>query len=180
VLELEKERRTFDFTVLLAADEEQLIGTIPATDGGLSVSYRDGLELTRFPSELLFRGSWSEVAAKVRRGAFNGSTDRVEWLERAFLIRAQSEELDHPRSPADVLAAETPLKGRWWAVVADGPWDAFVHVRDHPKARLDDESTCSECYVAVDGVFDSSDAVVQYCTLKQQQQQQQQQRLPKL
>ncbi len=72
----------------------------------------------------------------------------MPWLDRLFLVRESADELDHPRSAVDVLALKVDVGGSWRAIVADGPWDAYQHTRDHGHAELADDGTCPECSVA--------------------------------
>jgi hypothetical protein len=72
-----------------------------------------------------------ELNAAVEAGAFDEAEDQVEWLDRIFFVRERDGDLDNARSPDDLLAHEVDLPGRWWSIVADGPWDAYTHVRDH-------------------------------------------------
>jgi hypothetical protein len=67
------------------------------------------------------------------------SDDEVTWLDRLSLVREAADELDHPRSAVDVLALTVDFGGSWRAMVADGPWDAYQHARDHRHAELGDD-----------------------------------------
>jgi hypothetical protein len=153
VATLAAEYRDYTFTVLLAADEEMRL-TQPATGptAGLALIYKPGFQATQFPCEQLFVGDWTELKAAAETGTFDGREDEAEWLDRVFFIRERDGDVDHPRSPGDLAALEGELVGRWWAITADGPWDAYVHVRDHPRVDIDGDGTCPECFIEVRGL----------------------------
>jgi hypothetical protein len=158
VAELAAEYHEHTFTVLLAADDEMRL-TQPATGptAGLELIHKTGFQETQFPCDQLFVGNWPELKAAVESGTFDGHEDEVEWLDRVFFIRERDGDIDHPRSSDEVLALEDVLAGRWWAIIADGPWDAFVHVRDHQALELDEDGTCPECRVAVNALISDSE-----------------------
>ena len=150
VATLASKYRMYAFSVLLAADdEERLTDPTIGPNAGIEVVHTIGFQGTQFPCERLFEGGWRALNAAVESGAFDGREDEVEWLERLFLVRDSDGGLDRPRAPNDVLALPDPIEGRWWPVTADGPWDAFAHVRDHQRLELDQDGTCPECFVAV-------------------------------
>jgi hypothetical protein len=150
VATLAAEYREHTFTVLLAGDEETHL-TQPAIgpNAGLELIHKAGFQETQFPCEQLFVGNWTELKAMVEAGTFDGCEDEVEWLDRVFFIRERDGDLDHARSSGEVLVLEDASAGRWWAITADGPWDAFAHVRDHRALDPDDDGTCADCLVLV-------------------------------
>jgi len=75
--------------------------------------------------------------------------DVTDHLDRVFLIRVGQGLIDLARSPADVIALEEQPRGRWYAVIADAPLDAWVHVRDHEPAVAAGRASCPECYVQI-------------------------------
>lgn len=146
VAALPSEYHAYTFTVLLVAEEEmRLTGPSPE----IEVASRPGFQQTQFPCERLFDGDWQELDAAVKAGAFEGCADQVERLERLFFIRECDGGLDDPRSPEDLRDLDVDLPGRWWSIVADGPWDAYTHVRDHQHVDIEEDDTCPECFVAV-------------------------------
>lgn len=150
VATLAPEYHTYTFSVLLAADdEERLIDPAIGPDAGIEVVHKPGFQETQFPCERLFSGNWHALNAAVAGGAFDGREDEVEWLQRLFFLRESEDELDHSRSHEDLFALGEELVGRWWAIIADGPWDAYVHVRDHRQVEIADDGTCPECFVEV-------------------------------
>jgi len=166
VATLASEYRDHTFTVLLAADEEMHL-TQPATGptAGLELIYKAGFQETQFPCEQLFVGDWMELNGAVEAGAFDEAEDQVEWLDRIFFVRERDGDLDHARSPDNLLALEVDLPGRWWSIVADGPWDAYTHVRDHRHVDIDEEDgTCPECFVAVSALCSGQPAASRLCS----------------
>jgi hypothetical protein len=166
VATLAAEDHDHTFTVLLAADEEMHL-TQPATgaSAGLELIHKTGFQETQFPCEQLFVGNWMELNAAVEAGTFDEAEDDVERLDRVFFVHERGENIDHPRSPEDLLALEDDLPGRWWSIVADGPWDAYAHVRDHRHVDIDDEDgTCPECFVAVTAICSDQAAARRLCS----------------
>jgi len=139
------------FAVFLATDAEELI--IPFQ----GFAYQEGFQATQYPCERLWMGTWSELVSKVDVGEFADVGDRVEHRDRLFLLRVGEAGPDLPRSAQDLLALADPPKGAWIAIVADDPYEAFAHARDHEPG---DGMTCRQCYVDVTGRFDSTDAAV--------------------
>jgi hypothetical protein len=162
VAELEPDKRGYGFTVLLAADD-RLLETSVSAGTGLGVVYREGFQETQFPCERLFEGDWDGLMELIAGGAFKECSDSVAWLERCFLIREADGEIDRARAPADVLALKAGIAGRWWAITADGPWEAFAHVRDHQALELEEDGACPECFVAVEEILEDWSEVVSLC-----------------
>jgi len=161
---LTNEYRAYSFCVLLAADDEERLARLAiGPNAGIEVVHKTGFQETQFPCERLFGGDWQTLSAAVEAGAFDGRDDEVEWLERLFFIRESEGELDHSHSPEDLLALEHELLGRWWAIVADGPWDAYVHVRDHQQVDIEYDATCPECFVEVRGVVPDQSSARRLC-----------------
>jgi hypothetical protein len=166
VATLEPEYRDYTFVVLLAGDEEMRL-TQPGTGptAGLELIYKAGFQETQFPCEQLFVGEWMELNGAIEAGAFDEAEDRVEWLDRIFFVREHDGDLDHARSPDDLSALEVDLPGRWLSIVADGPWDAYTHVRDHRHVVIDEEGgACPECLVAVTEVCSDQAAARRLCS----------------
>jgi hypothetical protein len=166
VATLAAEYREHAFTVLLAADDEMHL-TQPATgpSAGLELTYKPGFQETQWPCEQLFVGDWIELNAAVEAGTFDEVEDDVERLERVFFVRECDGNIDHPRSSEDLLALDGDLPGRWWSIVADGPWDAYAHVRDHRHVDIDEEDmSCPECFVAVTAVCSDQGAARRLCS----------------
>ncbi len=45
-------------------------------------------------------------------------------------------------------------------MIADSPLDAWAHVRDHEREGAEESTTCLQCFVRIEGRFDTaSDAV---------------------
>jgi hypothetical protein len=166
VATLAVEYRDYIFTVLLAADEEMHL-TQPATgpNADLELTYKAGFQGTQWPCEQLFVGDWMGLNDAVKAGTFDEAEDDVERLDRVFLVRECEGNIDHPRSPEDLLALNGDLAGRWWSIVADGPWDSYAHVRDHRHVDIDEEDgTCPECFVAVTAVCADQAAARRLCS----------------
>jgi hypothetical protein len=156
--DVDQDQRGWNFAVFLAVAAEDLQGFAA---GGLSFAYQTGFQTTAFPCDELWRGSWSELADAVAGGRFDSCEDTVQHLERTFLIRSAGGEVDHARSPEDVLAERSlPHGGDWYAVVADFPFEARTHVRDHEPC----EGECPEssCFVRVLGEFSSAADVLAF------------------
>jgi hypothetical protein len=166
VATLAAEYHEHSFTVLLAADEEMHLtqpGTGPTS--GLELIHKTGFQETQFPCEQLFVGNWTELNTAVEAGTLDGREDDVEWLDRVFLVRECDGNIDHPCSPTDLLTVEGHLPGRWWSIVADGPWDAYAHVRDHRHVDIDEEDgTCPECFVAMAALCSDQAAARRFCS----------------
>ena len=168
VAALAPRHRGYGFSVLLAADEEELLPhLLLGRDLGREAFLAPGFQHTQFPCERLFDGDWAALNAAVDAGAFDERQDDVNWLDRLFLIRDSVDGVDLARSPDDVLAMSEPIEGRWWAITADGPWDAFAHARDHGSFELDENGTCPECFVGVAPPIHNWAELIDVCTTRQ-------------
>jgi hypothetical protein len=135
----------WSFRILLAARREDLtrIGS-----AGLACAHEPGFQTTHFPCRELWEGSGHELKRLAANGHFDGCADSVAWLDRQFFIRETEGRPEFARSAEDVLAADRLPSGIWHVLVADSPWDAWVHVRDH--APVGKEGTiCETCQVRV-------------------------------
>jgi hypothetical protein len=141
------------FAVYLAAREEELCDI----RGGLRFRHRPGFQWTDLPCDLLWGpGSWSDLVGELDRFEDHGLNDRVQHLDRVFVIRVDREKMDDPRSTSDFHACDL-TDGSWHVIRADHPYDALRHVRDHrdkPPSDLDD-GRCPECPVTELGLFES-------------------------
>jgi hypothetical protein len=137
--------RSWSYAVFLAVEREQLVGF------GIEFGHRPGFQATVFPCEKLWDGTWSNLIQAIESGAFDSSYDSVEYLDRLFFIRRGDETIDPARSLDDFLALDTPPDGEWYAIVADSPFDAFAHVRDHERDDTPDVGACSDCFVRIEG-----------------------------
>lgn len=146
VFEADECERTYNYAVFLGAEEDQLIA--PGR-GGVGFTHQPGFQTTRYPCERIWYGSWKELRQAVQQGTFSGLEDTVEHLDRVFLVRVGQGQIDLPRSPADLLALEGQPWGQWYAVTADAPLDAWVHVRDHEPDIAGGREFCPECYVRI-------------------------------
>ncbi|HVC07358.1 MAG TPA: hypothetical protein VND98_07240 [Solirubrobacterales bacterium] len=158
VPDLDPRERESDFAVFLAAEDEKLT----ERDGDSWVfTHRQGLQRTVYPCEQLWAGTYMDLVAALEAGAFSDCADTIEHLDRLFFVRVEGEQIDEPRSTADLLAFDPSRAGRWHAVTADSPYQAFSHVKNHGKGKLREESgSCPECFVRTRGVFgDSSGAI---------------------
>lgn len=141
------------FAVYLAAPEEELYDT----HGGLSFCHRPGFQWTDLPCDLLWGpGSLSDLVGELDRFEGGALNDRVQHLDRLFVIRVDGDTVDDPRSPADFDACDL-TEGSWHVIRADHPYDALRHVREHrdkPARDLRDDR-CSDCAVTELGRFES-------------------------
>ena len=118
------------FAVYLATRDEELCDVF----GGLRLRYRPGVQCTQYPCELLWGpGSWCDLLPELSRLEDPAVRDRVEYLDRIFVVRLDGEEVDDPRSPADFASCAEP-DGSWVVVRADYPGEAFRHVRGRCKS----------------------------------------------
>jgi hypothetical protein len=161
---LPAEFRAYTFCALLAADEEPHL-TRPAMDpeAAIEIVHRRGFQETQFPCDLLLEGDYDALLRAVASGALEDLEDDVPWLDRFFLIRHAGDEFDHPRSAGDVLALGAHVGGSWRVVIADRPWDAYHHARDHGHVELADDGTCPACSVAELETIDDWSSVAQLC-----------------
>jgi hypothetical protein len=146
VSEADERERSWDYAVFLAVEGERLI---EPRRGGISFTQLPGSQTTRFPCERLWHGSWEELTDAIEVGSFSSSDDTAEHLDRVFLIRVSQEKIELARSPADVLALEGRPHGQWYAITADAPLDAWVHVRDHEPQIAGGRGFCPECFVQI-------------------------------
>jgi hypothetical protein len=146
VSEADEGERTYNYAVFLAVEHERLIAP---SRGGIGFTHRPGFQTTRFPCERIWHGGWQELTQAIEQGAFSGLDDATEHLDRVFLIRVGQGEIDRACSPADLLAIEEQPRGQWYAVTADAPLDAWVHVRDHEPDIAGGREFCPECCVQI-------------------------------
>jgi hypothetical protein len=141
------------FAVYLAAPEEELCDI----HGEMSFRHRPGFQWTDLPCDLLWGpGSQSDLVGQLDRFEGDALNDRVQHLDRLFVIRVNGEKIDDPRSPSDFHACDS-TEGSWHVIRADHPYDALRHVRDHrekPPSELNDGS-CPDCSVTELGRFES-------------------------
>jgi hypothetical protein len=149
VREVSEAQRSWLYAVFLAAGEERL------TDYGISFVSKPGFQTTFFPCEKLWEGSWRDLVQAVESEAFAESVDTVEYLDRLFFLRRDEGALDLARSTEDLLALESAPEGEWFAIIADSPIDAYVHVRDHELRSQRDREACPQCFVKIRGRFDN-------------------------
>lgn len=142
VREADERERTWDYGVFLAVEDERLIE--PGRGGRIGFMHRPGFQTTRFPCEMIWQGSWKKLTQAIEQGAFAGLGDAVNHLDRLFLIRVGQGKIDLARSPADLLGLDKPLRGQWYAVTADAPLDAWVHVRDHEPELAANGNLCEQ------------------------------------
>lgn len=150
--DLNSHEQESEFAVFLAAEAEKLT---ERCDDAWAFTHRQGLQRTVYPCEQLWTGGYPELIAAIEAGEFADCADAVEHLDRLFLIRVEGDHIDEPRSAADLLALDEPHQGRWHAVVADSPYQAFLHVRDHTGTEPGEElaRSCPECFVRLRGIF---------------------------
>jgi len=132
------------YAVFLAADEERL------TDIPIGFTYRPGFQATLFPCEKLWEGCWADLVQAFQAGVFAGREDAVDYLDRLFYIRRGEDVIDLARSREDVAALQDVPAGEWFAIIADHPQDAWVHVRDHAEVEPKD-GACPHCFVRLEG-----------------------------
>jgi hypothetical protein len=142
------EAREWSYAVFLAAEGEELV-TFP-----IDFAHRPGVQNTWFPCEPLWKGSWPDLVREIESGAFDSSYDSVLHLDRLFFVREHEEGIDLARSREDMLALTSVPEGRWYAIVADSPFDAALHVRDHEAESSAKPETCPDCFVRILGRFD--------------------------
>jgi hypothetical protein len=146
VPEAAERERAYNYAVFLAVEGDRLIA---AGRGGIGFTHQPGFQTTRFPCERVWQGSWQELMQATGQGSFSGLDDATGHLDRVFLIRVGRGQIDLARSPLDVLALEEQPRGQWYAVIADAPLDAWVHVRDHEPDLAGGKEVCPECFVQI-------------------------------
>jgi hypothetical protein len=139
--------RAWDYAVFLAVEGDPL--TTIGRGGHIGFTHLPGFQNTLFPCETLWHGQWKDLLGAIECGMFLDVSDTVIYLDRLFFIRISRGEIDLARSPADLLALDEPPRGQWYAVIADTPLDAWVHVRDHEPEPANGRQTCPECCVQI-------------------------------
>jgi hypothetical protein len=140
-------QREWMYAVFLAVDHERLV------DIPIGFAHQPGFQTTRFPCEMLWEGTWTDLMQAIDQGTFAACDDRVECLDRLFFIRKDAEATDLARSPDDLLALDEPPEGNWYAIVADTPFHAVAHVRDHESDNAPNPDACPDCHVRVQDRF---------------------------
>jgi hypothetical protein len=147
VPEADEDERTWDYAVFLAVEGDDLIE--PGRGGHIGFVHQSGFQTTRFPCTQIWQGSWTDLMQATEQHAFADLSDTVHHLDRLFLIRVGQGKNDMARSPSDLLALDEPPRGQWYAVTADAPLDAWVHVRDHEPGVAGGRDFCPECCVQI-------------------------------
>lgn len=145
--------RDATFAVYLAADREDLCDI----HGGLHFRHRPGFQWTDLPCDLLWGpGSWSDLLGEIDRFEGDALNDRMQHLDRLFVIRVDDDTVDDPRSPADFDVCDLS-EGSWHVIRADHPYDALRHVRKHRdrSAGALHDGRCRDCAVTELGRFES-------------------------
>ncbi len=143
------EQRAWQWYVFPAVDDERLV-EIGAE--GLTLAHRPGFETTVFPCALLWQGAWEDLVRGLDTGAIEPAVDSIQHLDRLFFVRADGGTIDPARCAADVLALDPVPAGRRYALTADSPIDAWVHVRDHELDREPQTSKITSRSVDVIGL----------------------------
>jgi hypothetical protein len=146
VQEADEGERTYNYAVFLAVEGERLI---EPRRGGIGFASLPGFQTTRFPCKRVWEGNWDALTRAIENGSFSGLDDTANHLDRLFLIRVGQGQIDLARSPADLHALEEQPRGQWYAVTADAPLDAWVHVRDHEPDIAGGREICPECFVQI-------------------------------
>jgi len=147
------------FAVYLAPASEELWDI----HDGLQLRYRPGFQRTSLPCELLWGpGTRERLLPDLIRYEDNDLSDRVEYLDRLFVVRVADDQIDDARSPEDFDACQQN-DGEWHLLRADYPQDAFCHVRDHGDVAATgaDEQPCRHCAVTMLGRFDDRASAAQ-------------------
>jgi hypothetical protein len=153
------EMRGWEYVVVLAVEGQDLTEIGP---DGLGFAHRPGFQTTSFPCEELWRGTWHDLVAAIEAGEFSSRGDTVEHLDRLFFIRTSNDDVDYARSAHDLLTLSEAPPGDWYAVCADSPWDAWLHLRDHRQTALEPDGACPACFVRVEATFDSTEDAVSH------------------
>lgn len=146
VPEADECERGYNYGVFLAVEDDRLIA--PGRSG-IGFTHQPGFQTTRYPCKMTWQGSWEELTQAIEQGTFSGLDDTANHLDRLFLIRVSKGQIDLARSPADLLALDVQPRGQWYAVTADAPLDAWVHVRDHEPHVAGGREFCPECCVQI-------------------------------
>ncbi len=148
VRDAEPEHRGWSYVFFSAVEQEELVGFPLDHSPGLAFVPQPGLEMTAYPCDWLWGPStWEEAVPQLAEYPDDWLLDTVRYLDRLFLIRSVGPERDQPRSPAAFLALDqSSHNGTWLAILADHPWDACRHARDHgTKAKVPEVRTCEHC-----------------------------------
>jgi hypothetical protein len=140
------------FAVYLASPLEDLCGI---SGPMLRFSHRTGFQCTSLPCELLWGpGPLAELLPELAHYEDEALNDRVQYIDRLFVIRVDGNAIDLPRSPADFLASEG-IEGEWHVIRADYPNDALWHVREHRDTPSRDrhDGRCLDCPITELGRF---------------------------
>ena len=135
-LDHEDEDEGWRYTLVLAAEQEELWDHDPFSPQNISLVIKPGFQSTMFPAEILH----GPCGLKDMRGFIwtvdQTEGDSVEFQDRVFCVSTINGRPDLARSAADLVAAKlTHAEGeRWYVLRADHPNDAFCAMRDHPEA----------------------------------------------
>jgi hypothetical protein len=158
VHDLDHREQDSDFGVFMAAVDEKLT---ERRGDDWAFTHRPGLHWAVYPCEQIWIGDYAGLVEAIESGSFTDLGDRVEHLDRLFFVRRRNGQTDEPRSAADLLALDRPPVGRWHAVLADDPRQAFMHVRDHTGKGLSERrGGCPACFARTRGVFSNPDEVL--------------------
>jgi hypothetical protein len=144
----EPEHRGWTYVFFSAVEQEELVGLPLDHSPGLAFVPRPGFEMTAYPCDWLWGpGTWEDAITQLAEYPDDWLLDTVRYLDRLFLIRSIGPELDQPRSPAILLGLDqSSQNGTWLAILADHPWDAYRHARDHgTKTKVPEVRTCQQC-----------------------------------
>lgn len=107
------------------------------------------VEATDLPAELVWgSGNWQEAADWLAKAA--RPTDRVDYLDRLFVIGLRDEHVDAPRNVNQFAGLPPELRGgRWLLLKADWPTDAYAHGRAVASGASGHASAayCEQCCV---------------------------------
>jgi hypothetical protein len=158
VLDLDPSEQDSDFGVFLAAVDEKLT---ERRGDDWAFTHRPGLQWTIYPCDQIWTGDHAGLVRAIESGSFTDLGDRVEHLDRLFFVRRRDGQTDEPRGAADLLALDQLPAGRWHAVLADDPHQAFMHVRDHTGRGLSERrGGCPACFARTRGVFSNPGEVL--------------------
>jgi hypothetical protein len=158
VPDLDRREQESEFAVFLAATDEKLT---ERSGDSWAFTHRQGVQRTVYPCEQLWMGTYPDLVVALEAGAFADRADTVEHLDRLFFIRVQGEHIDEPRDVGDLLILDEPCRGRWHALVADSPFQAFLHVKNHTRTETEEDlGSCPDCFVRTRGVFQDLDGAL--------------------